>query len=535
MVGFNQLNVQFTNEQCNVHKVKRRGDVMLRLRNTLMSVLVLMVSTSFAVDVNISGKLDLSKAGTFKVIKAQVAGTDIVDTVNNDGTYLLRNSGVGIKYNNSKHVSKPVLAWKDIGKSVKFVSGNSSNYVVDAYTFDGKLVTQGAKFINGVAVVGTGSQTLYTKLRDVGKTFPTYASRSMDTTATDSGSVVGSVIFIVTTCDSVCRTDTLTEVPVTKWDTILSTKYVVQRNVKVTVPAKYAADSVKIGYYNVYNNPQNFFSIALSNYKARRWSGYIYSAYDSASYGSDSYLYSAVAILKHKDSVIAFSDSIARVTAKTGDVEFDSSELVNKIVSRPLADTAVVPWYAFTVSKSAVNMALNRVMKLDSMVTYSDTLVDSAWLAQRPYTFSGLGQSIRLDGEVVRGYRLTSPDTSIAVQPSKEYDDSTVFSALDSVRVTFVADTTDTTGYVSSDTVGSRVNVYGTYEPVYVRGYSKELRTVAGTQYTISLPVSAGGVTAKNSGGISQLEVFVRLPVKYISQVKTTANFVYRRANKHYK
>lgn len=492
----------------------------------MITTLAMLVGVSCAVEVNVSGKLDLSKAGTAQTITAHISGTNIVDTVDrNTGMYSLRSAGTPIVERQAN--VQPGLAWKELGKSVRMI-GNSTGYVVDAYSFDGKIVTKGAKFVNGVAVVGNGSQMIYTRLRNVGKNV--LAARYMDT-----GFVVGSVVFIVTTCDSVCRTDTLTEVPVTKWDTILSTKYVVQRNVKVTVPAKYAADSVKIGYYNVYNNPQNFFSIALSNYKARRWSGYIYSAYDSASYGSDSYLYSAVAILKHKDSVIAFSDSIARVTAKTGDVEFDSSELVNKIVSRPLADTAVVPWYAFTVSKSAVNMALNRVMKLDSMVTYSDTLVDSAWLAQRPYTFSGLGQSIRLDGEVVRGYRLTSPDTSIAVQPSKEYDDSTVFSALDSVRVTFVADTTDTTGYVSSDTVGSRVNVYGTYEPVYVRGYSKELRTVAGTQYTILLPVSAGGVTAKNSGGISQLEVFVRLPVKYISQVKTTANFVYRRANKHYK
>lgn len=334
----------------------------------MITTLAMLVGVSCAVEVNVSGKLDLSKAGTAQTIIAHISGTNIVDTVDrNTGMYSLRSAGTPIVERQAN--VQPGLAWKELGKSVRMI-GNSTGYVVDAYSFDGKIVTKGAKFVNGVAVVGNGSQMIYTRLRNVGKNV--LAARYMDT-----GFVVGSVVFIVTTCDSICRTDTLTEIPVTKWDTILNTKYVVQRNIKVTVPFRFSPDTVKCGWYNIYTNPKNYYTVSLSNYKARRYSAYVYSSYDSISYGSDAYLYSAVVILKKKDSVIAFSDSIARVTARTGDIEFDSTELVNKIVSKPLADTAIIPWYSFTVNKSSVNVALNKVMTLDSVITYYDSLFDS--------------------------------------------------------------------------------------------------------------------------------------------------------------
>lgn len=404
----------------------------------MIATLATLAGLSYAVEVNVSGKLDLSKAGTAKIITAQISGTNIVDTVDkNTGMYSLRSAGTPIVERQAN--VQPGLAWKELGKSVRMI-GNSTGYVVDAYSFDGKIVTKGAKFVNGVAVVGNGSKMIYTRLRTNNTNI---ATRSM----VDSTPVLGLVVFII--IDSDGKSDTLAENPITSWSSVIPTKFVVSRNVDVTVPVKYDRDTVKVGWWNTHTNPSQYFSIVLGRSYKSQYSGIIFTAFDSASYGSDEYLYSAVAIIKHGDSVVAFTKDLDTVTAKVGNFKFDSTRFANKIVSHPLADTAIIPWYSFTVNKSSVNVALNKVMTLDSVITYSDSLFDS--------TASKFRTVVQTRDSLLQIY--TFFDTSYDYRTVQLEGSELTTVELDSVRIEYVPD---------YSTVDSSVGEHSTLKPKFL-------------------------------------------------------------------
>lgn len=348
----------------------------------MITTLAMLVGLSYAVEVNVSGKLDLENAKGLQRVRAVLAGSsDTVDVNMATGAYSIKtNGGVGIKYGNNSSIraQAPALTWKEIGKTVT-VSGQQNDYVADAFTADGRVLVQGAAFHNNVAVVGNTAKAAYVRLRQSTQIMNT--NQIAHRAAADTSKFVGNIVFGVSTCTgNICRFDTLTETPITSWDTVLPTKYVVQRNVAVTVPRKFVVDTIKVGWYNVLTNPKNYYTITLGNYSKNKYSGFIYSVYDSSSYGKDAYLYDAVVILKRRDTVIAFSDTSAYVTARTGDIEFDSADLVSRIIKRPASDTAIIPWYAVAVNKSVVNVTLTKVLHRDSTVTFSTIKLDSALL-----------------------------------------------------------------------------------------------------------------------------------------------------------
>ena len=143
-------------------------------------------------------------------------------------------------------------------------------------------------------------------------------------------------------------TDTLQSIPVTSWSGILPTSYIVQRNISATLPIRYSGSNVYAGYYNTQINPGVYSSVQLGRAFGTSYSGFIYTAYDSAEYANASYLYSAVVIVRTaNDSVLAFSDSVATVTARLGDIpHFDSTHFVTKLRTD---SAAIRPWWTATV------------------------------------------------------------------------------------------------------------------------------------------------------------------------------------------
>lgn len=175
-------------------------------------------------------------------------------------------------------------------------------------------------------------------------------------------------------------TDTLRSIPVTSWSGVLPTSYVVQRNVSVTLPVKYAGMDVIVGYFNTTLNPGTYASVTLGRYSWVNNSGFIYSAYDSAAYANASYLYSAVAIVKHKDSVVAFSNVIDTVTAKVGNIGFDSGVFIGSLRT----DSAFMrPWWTSEIPNGTnillvkgkdVVISRDSTMKFDTTVHVTGTI-----------------------------------------------------------------------------------------------------------------------------------------------------------------
>jgi hypothetical protein len=279
-------------------------------------------------------------------------------------------------------LDQPRLSWTNLGKTVQLHGvGNPENYTVDAYGLDGRVLGQHLNFNgNGIAVIpGNGSAgPVALKLHGNGtRNLVAGSARAMTDSSADSG-----VVYIIVT-DPNGNTDTLREIPVTSWTSVLGTQYVVQRNVDVTTPYALAGDIVKVGWYNIYTNPSNYYSIRLGNPNDSAYSGFIYTAYDSASYGSNAYLFSAIALIENsKDSVVAFSKDVSTITSLVGNFSFAPTRFVNGIIS-VTGDSLTVPWYAFNISNGDSVTAYKSVVKtLDSTASWKDSLIvtdSSGW------------------------------------------------------------------------------------------------------------------------------------------------------------
>jgi len=252
------------------------------------------------------------------------------------------------------------------------------------------------------------------------------------------------------------NTDTLREIPVTSWTSVLGTQYVVQRNVDVTIPTAYDNDTVKVGWYNIYTDPSNYYSTVLGRFHAKQYSGFVYTAYDSASFAGNSYLYSALAIVKNShDSIVAFTTDLDTVTAKVGNFSFDSTRFGTGILSVQ-ADSLTIPWYAFNVTNGTSVTAYKSVVKtLDSTVIWIDTVKDSTPTGRgwgvgdtAPYPTSGLdslGHSFFVTLDSIRGTYTVSKigqvDTIIAhiYHWTSPTDPTPAYGSKDTVIVTAVS------------------------------------------------------------------------------------------------
>jgi len=378
------------------------------MKKLILSLLIL-VGLSKAADVNLSGQIDLSQAGRSATVSV-VTSTGLTGTVSQDGSYTI----TGTTSLRSTNIQKdsPKLSWKTFGKELQITGvGNSEKYFVDAWTANGKNLGRKV-FENGIAKFsGVSSEKIFVRLNHSGNSMNVASRRLVDST-------LGTVYFIVNDPSNGVVNDTLVEIPVTNWIGVLGPKYIVGRNVDVTVPNAFVGDTVKVGWFNVYTNPSNYYSTVLGRSYSGSYSGFVYTAYDSASFGNNSYLYSAVSIIKHGDSVVAFSKDLDTVTAKVGNFKFDSSRFVTKILS-DLDTTLTIPWYAFSLNGTSVSLYSSVVKHLDSTVVL-DTQVVNADTTGR-FNLSS--------------YRIS--DTIVKLQADTTYtkDDTTIVKKLNNVYV----------------------------------------------------------------------------------------------------
>jgi hypothetical protein len=105
--------------------------------------------------------------------------------------------------------------------------------------------------------------------------------------------------------------DTLKEIPVISWDTILPTNYIVQRNISVQLFKALLNDTVEAVFWD---NDSVAHVVTLGQATKNMFSGFIYTAYDDIAYRNNSSLYGLFVRVKN-DGVTRFSD-IVNVTAK---------------------------------------------------------------------------------------------------------------------------------------------------------------------------------------------------------------------------
>jgi hypothetical protein len=418
----------------------------------------------------LSGHLDMSKlsSGTVSITSGEKSA---VIQANGDWT-LAQPSAI---QDRTQRYGTPRLSWASLGRVARMDNADASAFQVDAYTVSGKCVASDLKFNgNYVTIPGNSTDPVYLKLKQI-KTQSMVAARSM------VDSTVGVVYIIVT--DPNGTVDTLREVSVTDWSAVIGTKYIVQRNVDVVIPTQYDGDTVKCGYYNIYTNPANYYSTVLGRYHAKQYSGFVYSAYDSASFAGNGYLYSALAIVKNAhDSVVAFTTDLDTVTAKVGNFGFDSTRFGTGILS-VRADSLTIPWYAFNVTNGTSVTAYKSVVKVKTTDTASDAVqeidvtdtvghvfydhaIDSfaRFSKDTNYTAGDTSYTTKLVKLTVHVVSDSTPDT-VSVRSNECSIKSPVF--------TFVSTTKDT---VVSFTDSSLVNVTSCWEQfsakyLYVRSY----------------------------------------------------------------
>lgn len=150
-----------------------------------------------------------------------------------------------------------------------------------------------------------------------------FGARTLATDTLDTTKV------ILDTAKLVVGTDTLREIPLTSWSNILPTNYIVQRNVSVTVPTKFASNNVEAVFWTN-DSIANVVTLG-SGTTPQAYSGFIYTVYDDSMYAANSHLYYLFARVKNdKDSVLAYTNP-TDIHAKVGNLDYVSTQFVSDL------------------------------------------------------------------------------------------------------------------------------------------------------------------------------------------------------------
>jgi len=182
--------------------------------------------------------------------------------------------------------------------------------------------------------------------------------------------------------------DTLKEIPLVSWDSVLPTNYIVQRNIAVHVPARYAGNTVQAVWWD---NDSIARVLTLGNGTSQsKYSGFVYSIYDNNEYVNNAYLYSIfVRVRNLSDSVVGYS-SVSKVRAITGDLDYDSTQ-INKVYSYITYNYTQVP------SDSVVTKYMSVKKKTLKIDTLYDTIEVSNFTSNGNNAFTVEPDVIKLD------------------------------------------------------------------------------------------------------------------------------------------
>lgn len=236
---------------------------------TLFALIMVLALTAYA---NITGKVDLSGAGVVKSSDVKVGFNSISYGVDKDGNYSI---GTGVSVKGGIRIPQKAL--------------------VGAYDVTGRKINLNHLW----------SQEM--------SSFKTYSN---------VGGVAARSYSISDTLYIVVNGDTLREVPVTSWDTVLPPNYIVQRNVGVTV-SDYQ-NMVQVVWWNS-DSIAHVLDLGHASTDPSKFSGYIYTAYSDADFKVNAHLYNLFVRTRTVDSIKSYTQ-VLDVKAKVGDLTFSPSD-----------------------------------------------------------------------------------------------------------------------------------------------------------------------------------------------------------------
>jgi hypothetical protein len=284
----------------------------MKLR-TLFTLIWLLAVAGFA---NITGTLDFSGAGVLNSSNTKVAFRGATYPVASNGKYEIATVGV-----------------KDRAKLAK--------YLTSAYDLSGRKInlTQPQSWSNKMTSVKQYEESLVAAARSMG---------------------VNDTLYIVV------GDDTLREVPITSWDTILPPNYVVQMNVGVTVPLSNVSNTVQVVWWDN-DSIANVIDLGKASTSDQKYSGYIYTVYDDVAFRTNAHLYSLFVRTRTNDSIKSYT-AILDVKAIVGDLTFAETEFSQ-------VSYHTVAGYSLTPNDS--NVARFNLSKTVSMTYVTDSTFDT--------------------------------------------------------------------------------------------------------------------------------------------------------------
>lgn len=168
--------------------------------------------------------------------------------------------------------------------------------------------------------------------------------------------------------------DTLRDIPVHSWDSVLPTNWVEQRNIGVHAAVEYSNKTVEAVWWR-HTDPNGIARVVeLGPDSKPNWSsGFIYMVYDDSAYRHNDTLYSLFIRIKSNDSVLAYSTPTTQVRAKTGDLTFDSTSFTRNVFGK-VSGLSNVPVDSSTLRVTAYGQLLDTI-DVDSLVTHYSSSV----------------------------------------------------------------------------------------------------------------------------------------------------------------
>lgn len=185
--------------------------------------------------------------------------------------------------------------------------------------------------------------------------------------------------------------DTLKEIPLISWDSVLPTNYIVQRNIAVQTPVAYAGNKVQAVWWSD-DSIARVLTLGKGTSKLK-YSGFIYSVYDNDQYINNAHIYSIfVRIRDSKDSIVAYSE-ITDVRAIVGNLDYDSTQ-ISKVYNyvtylyTKVPNDSVVTNYMRVVRKALkidTSYQVESIRKLDNFK--NDVMNDSIYISKGGFAY----------------------------------------------------------------------------------------------------------------------------------------------------
>ena len=308
-------------------------------------------------------------------------------------------------------------------------SNDATTGVTTGYAIKGKLAGTGFKnaqvCLNGTCVYADQTTGEYTIPSSATTKASARATSARTTSASATvGTTVGYAYIIV-------GNDTLKEIPVLNWNSIIPEKYIVQRNVAVTVPKKYPKGDVQFVYWD---NDSIAHAVGVPKVSGLKHSAYVYTYYDSSSFANHDTIFSWFARIKMND-LVKSGTGINKLTYDAGDIVVDSSDFQTNVFT--------TGYYKYVPAGDTVDEYTSKVAEAKYEASIGDTVVytiddtssndDSRIHISSGY---GCGRHAHVKNTQGSGYSVVCSDSGYFISATMTVWDSSVDSVLFRATVT---------------------------------------------------------------------------------------------------